>query len=280
MTNRLCSFDISLHNLHGPLPVSAVRAKALNGLFYTEMGRRFPAWVDRLHLAQGNQPLPFSLSLLYADGYVKGFRICTLQGEITRRVEEVWAELALIKAEVRLGSAQTVITGFAPGYPGATTYAQLLDSAPEASSVALRFVTPTRFKWMGHETLLPVPKAVWRSYAIRWETYSDIPLPPGFLEWVEWQVDPSEVHLETCLAYIEKEVEWKGVVGDVTYRAYLDARDVPPSRQFEYLRAWQALAALAEFSGTGEKVARGMGCTIRTRVYGHLATKPEYSIAG
>ena len=79
----------------------------------------------------------------------------------------------------------------------------------------------------------------------------------------------TEVNLETRYAYVEKDVEWKGVMGTMEYQAYMDSGDVPVSRAADYLRAWQALAFYAHFCGTGEKVTMGMGRTRRVKVFGH-----------
>ncbi|HPH98129.1 MAG TPA: CRISPR system precrRNA processing endoribonuclease RAMP protein Cas6 [Anaerolineaceae bacterium] len=257
----LSCFEVFLYNLTGPLPVQAVRSKALNGLFYTEMGRRFPSWVDRMH-ASGQKPLPFSISLMVDNGLVQGFRIRTLEADAAEKVAEIWGNLAAARAEIRLGSAQMRVTHFQPESGMAKTYAQLIDECRDARRLRLRFITPTRLKMFGHDTLLPIPYALWRGYAARWEAYApEFPPPPEFARWVEFQVAPIEAQIQTCFAYEEGDVEWTGFVGEVAFQAHTDSRDIPAARMPDYLRMWQALAQMAEYSGTGEKTARGMGFT-------------------
>lgn len=271
----LTAYEIELRPLRGELPVEAVRANALNGLFYSELGRRFSSWVNELHEPNGSRPQPFSLALNYSNGMVRGFRACALEAGTGARIAEVWHELAERQAQVRLGPAQMVVAGVRPGAPGAYEYDQLLAESPAAKAVRLRFLSPVRLKVMGHTTLLPAPRTAWQFYALRWQTYAPgAALPPELVRWVEWQVHALEVQLETCFAYVEQQVEWKGVVGEVAYQAFNDQRDLPPSRFGEYLRAWQALAALAEFCGTGEKVTKGMGRTVRARVEGFWQETP------
>src|SRR3972149_1108443 len=105
MTPSLHAFDIHLSNLHGPLPIAAVRAHALNGLFHAELGKRHPTLVGELH--QPNGPMPFSLAPLFdaEAGEFLGFRVGTLTADFGQRVAEVWGGLAAQRAEVQLGSA-------------------------------------------------------------------------------------------------------------------------------------------------------------------------------
>ncbi len=70
----LQSFEIQLRNLDGPLPIQAVRAGALNGMFYSEMKLRNPNWFKKHHRPNANMPQPFSLSLLFDEGMCLGFR--------------------------------------------------------------------------------------------------------------------------------------------------------------------------------------------------------------
>ncbi len=269
----LHSFDIHLHNLHGPLPTAAVRAHALNGLFHNVLGQRFPEVVDDLHRPNG--PMPFSLAPLFNGEVFLGFRVGTLNAEFGQRVAEVWGGLATQRAEVQLGSAQLYVEEVKPGRPRATTYEQLLAEAPAAHGLRLRFETPVRLKTFGHSGVLPTPHAVWQFYAQRWEKYADagLPLPPEFMRWAGHNVQATELALETRYAYIEKSVEWKGVMGEVEYQAFTDDNSLPESRIPDYLKAWQALALFAEFCGTGEKATMGMGRTRRVKSFGEHRDK-------
>ena len=105
---------------------------------------------------------------------------------------------------------------------------------------------------------------VWQFYLLRWNRYSGLSdqIPPEFLAWVEHQVHAMDLALETRLAYIEGNSTLSGVMGDITYQAYREKKPpkgkqnmVPESQLPNYLKAWQALASLAEFCGTGENAA-------------------------
>jgi len=272
MNHPLQSFEIYLRNLDGPLPIQAVRAEALNGMFYTEMKRRAPAWVEAMHQNGGQAIHPFSLSLLFKDGLCYGFRAAALTRETGEFIADVWGGLAARAAEVRLGSANMLVERVRPGSPRAASYAQLWETAPTARGMRIRFETPMKLLVMGHATVLPMPRLVWEWYSRRWQAFAGIELPPEFSRWVEWQVHALEAQLETCYAFVEKAVAWKGVVGEVAYHAFEDDRDLPASRYHDYLRAWQALAHMAEFSGTGEKVTMGMGRTHFVKAEGTLQT--------
>ncbi|MCI0626818.1 MAG: CRISPR system precrRNA processing endoribonuclease RAMP protein Cas6 [Acidobacteria bacterium] len=274
MAPELQVFHVYLHNLHGPLPIAAVRAHALNGLFHTEMGKHHPAVVDDLHRTNG--PAPFSLTPLFDEEQFLGFRVGALTADFGQHVAEVWGGLAAQRAEVQLGSAQLWVQEVKPGRPRATSYEQLLAEAPVAHGLRLRFETPVRLKTFGQSGVLPTPHAVWQFYAQRWEKHAGSSLPPEFVRWTGARVQATELALETRYAYIEKTVEWKGVMGEVEYLAFTDDdRDVPASRIPDYLRAWQALALLAEFCGTGEKATMGMGRTRRVKTFGLHKEKGE-----
>jgi hypothetical protein len=269
MINDLQTFNISLKNLDGPLPVLAVRASALNGLFYTEIGKKFPDWVDAMH-QNSNKVHPFSLSLLADQGSIQGIRICALNLDTAGRVADVWGSLAARGSNIQLGSANMVVTQVYPGQPHATGNQQLWEETPLARGVRLYFETPMRLLAMGHSSVLPAPRIIWEWYVRRWLAFSGLELPPEFIRWVEWQVHTTELHLETHYTFMEETVEWKGIVGEVAYHAFLDRNDVPETRYPDYLRGLQALARLAEFSGTGEKVSMGMGRTRFVKAEGLL----------
>ena len=276
----LQTFEVKLRNLDGPLPIQAVRAGALNGLFYAEMNQKYSNWVDGMHKNDGNMPHPFSMSLLFADDFCQGFRIAALTTDVGERIAEVWGSLAARGAKVRLGAANMLVEGVHPGSPQATSYQELFDNTPIARGLRLYFETPVRLLSRGHSSVLPFPRLLWDGYIRRWDAFSGIPLPPEFSRWVEWQVYTTEVRLETCFTYIESTTEWKGVVGESAYHAYSDENGVPASRYHDYLRTWQALARLSEFSGSGEKVTMGMGRTHFLKAEGIISTSTYQNRVG
>ena len=272
MTDSLQVREIYLSNLDGPLPIQAVRARSLNGLFYNRLGLRYPRLVDALHdRDRKKKEMPFSLAPLFdvERGAFLGLRIGTLSAELGERVGEAWT-WSERDATVELGSAILAIQDVhSPTYPRATSYEQLLADAPLAHGVWIQFDTPVRLTTSGQGSLLPAPRAVWQYYVHKWEAFAGkVALPPEFLRWVESEVHATEVNLKTRSAFVEMDSEWKGVMGVVEYQALTDGGDVPASRLPDYLRAWQALALLSEFCGTGEKATMGMGRTRRVKVFG------------
>lgn len=268
--STLLTYHIHLRNLSGPLPIHAVRAHALNGLFHAELGKRHAALVEALHHGEG--PMPFSLTPLFdaEEATFTGFRVGVLAADVGEAVAETWGGLAAKRADVQLGSARLSVLGVEPEAP-ALTYEQLLTTAPVMHGVRLRFETPVRFK----SGLLPTPRAVWQGYAQRWEKFApELTLPPEFMRWVGYAVEATDLALEGRHAPAENTVEWKGAMGEVEYQATIN--ELPASRAPDYLQAWQALARLAEFCGTGEKSTMGLGRTRRVKAFGkHRAKTAE-----
>lgn len=262
--------NITLRNLDGPLPIQAVRAHAMNGMFYTELDRRHHQWVNKLHHLEKKEVLPFSLSPIFDEGFFLGLRVGALTGEAGDRIRETWVKLCDEQTIVRLGSAAMVVESVHSGNPWDATYKKIWETAPVKFGIRLAFETPFRLganSGVNHYSLLPAPKGVWLWLSRRWEAFSSISLPPELIRWVEWQVNLIEVQLETVYGYIEKDIEWKGVIGEVAYQAFPGAPELPESRLPDYLRAFQALAMLAEYSGAGEKTGWGMGRVRRVRTF-------------
>ncbi len=202
MTQPLSTFEIFLRNHGGPLPVAAVRANALSGLFYAEMRRKHSDWVECMH--QLNRPLSFSLALLFDDGCVRGFRVNLLESDAGERAAEVWSNLAAHHAEVRLGSAQMSVTAVRPGQAPAASYGELPANNSTSTGIRLGFLSPVRLKVLGHETVLPAPRWIWDGYARSWDVYAGIPLPPEFSRWVEWQVQAVEISFRPLMPISQK----------------------------------------------------------------------------
>lgn len=266
----LSILNVFLRNLDGPLPIQAVRAHALNGMFYTELDRRYHTWVSKLHHLDKREVLPFSISAIFQDGLFLGFRVGALTEESGERIRETWVKLCEDQTVVRLGSASMLVESITSGMPWDASYEKIWETAPVKFGIRLAFETPFRLganSGVNHYTLFPTPKGLWLWLARRWDTYAGISLPPELNRWVDWQVNPIEVHLETVFGYIEKDIEWKGVIGEVAYQAFPGAKEIPESRLPDYLRGFQALAMLSEYSGAGEKTGMGMGRIRRVRTF-------------
>ena len=269
---ELNRFIVPLQNSDGPLPIQAVRARALHGVFCKEMGEKFPAWIDKLHQNQGT-PTPYTLSPILEGEYFVGLQISCLNKDTAERVIDVWENLALQKKIIRLGSANLKVLKFTWQESKFYSYEQLWDEAPLALGIRLAFETPTRFKVNGQINLLPDPVLLWAHYAKRWTAFSSISLPPEFMVWVQKQVYVQELNLQTCFTYVEGTTPWKGFVGEVAYQGSKDKRNIPESRFPDYICAWQALAAYSEFCGTGRKTNWGMGKTRKTQIFSPITSQ-------
>ncbi len=257
--------EIELIGENSPLPMERVTASAMNGLSHTILGQQVAALVDEMH-KKGAGPSPFSVCALFDAGCLTGLRLATLQAEVGGQAEMAWRALSG-KGRIRLGNHYLRVGEVYGGREQARSFDDLYESTPAAHEVSMHFISPMRLrttisKGNSRWTLLPQSKAVWGYYALRWEKFGGRPLPPEFLAWVEKCVLVTHISVDTQYAYAEKNVEWRGVVGQVGYQAFTPEETIPASRQAEYLKAWQALARLAEYCGTGEKTTMGMGRTI------------------
>lgn len=260
----LQTLEIELSGENGPLPMERVTASAMNRLSHTILGQQASTLVDEMH-KKGSGPSPFSLCALFDNGCLAGLRLATLQAEVGKQTEIAWRALSR-KGRIRLGNNYLHVGEVYGGQSQALDFDDLYASAPIRHTLALQFSTPMRLratvsKGNTQWTLLPQPKAMWGYYALRWEKFGGRALPPEFMAWVEKCVLTTDIFLETQYAYMEKSVEWRGAVGQVGYHAFTPEDTIPASRQAEYLKAWQALARLAEYCGTGEKTTMGMGRT-------------------
>lgn len=268
---------VTLRNLDGQLPIQAVRLRPLDGVFYTALGGKASPLARSIHsigAAGRPNPAPYSIGPLFADGYLKGLRIATLQDytqskfNLAQVTAEAWDKL---KGKViQVGSANMEVIEAA--VESQSTYNQVWAESEPHHGLELRFDMPTRFPLYGRDGLLPIPQAIWQCYLLRWNAFSGMAkeIPLEFLTWVQHLVHGVNVTLETGLAPIEREETASGVMGNVTYQAFREKKPpkgkdyvMPESQLPRYLRAWQALAALAEYCGTGMNADIGMG---RTRV--------------
>jgi CRISPR/Cas system endoribonuclease Cas6 (RAMP superfamily) len=278
--NDLQTLNISLRNLDGPLPIQAVRLHTLRGVFYEVLGGEDSPQARSIHDSGGGSdryPAPYTIGPVFDDGSLVGLRITTLQDRASPTnigivVENAWKskqeKKILQERTIRVGSANMEILRVENDTQSSTTYEQIWDEAKPKHGLQLRFEMPARFLFHKNSGVLPIPQAVWSFYEWRWRTFSGITLPLEFLTWVLNQVHVTDATLETRLVPIQGTTTLSGIMGNVTYQAFREKKPakghenmVPESQLPKYLRAWQALAALAEYCGTGENANIGMGKT-------------------
>lgn len=279
--SELQILEVALRNLNGPLPVQAVRLHVLRGVFYQALGGEDSSLARAIHSkgADGRpDPAPYSIGPLFSEGFMRGIRITSLQdctqGGFNLAVAVAGAWDRLRGRAIQIGPAKMKVLDVT--IESQCTYEQLWEMSKADHGLRLRFEMPTRFTQYGQEHLLPIPRVLWQFYLLRWNRYSGLSskIPPEFLTWVDHQVHVMELTIETRLAYIEGNSTLSGIMGDVTYQAYREKKPpkgkeymVPESQLRRYLQAWQALAALAEYCGTGKNAAIGMGRTNKVSIF-------------
>ncbi|PKN90889.1 MAG: hypothetical protein CVU44_22160 [Chloroflexi bacterium HGW-Chloroflexi-6] len=265
----LQSYEISLRNQHGPLPLRTVRGESLRGLFYNQLT---PQLADALHKFgqqhQEGMTAPYSVAILADQSNVAGLRVTTFQADLGNQIASAWALLAARRASIRLGNAMLEVQGVKPGQYNGETFSGLYEQSPAAYGVTLDFLSPTIIERGRHYDLLPTPKALWGFYVRRWEQYSSILLPPNFLVWVERCVYTRRIKMDTQSGYTKGEKELNGLLGTVDFHILIDKDDLPASRVGDYLKSWQTLALFAEFCGTGKYTTEGFGRTRYVRAFG------------
>ena len=275
MASSLQVIEVFLRHLDGPGPlqIETVRGHTLNGLFHTQLGRLDTAFDRRLHTSK--DPAPFSLSPISDPkrGEFHGIRLGFLTNEIADKATEVWTRLWRSGEEFLLGQTRMCVQDVrVPNYPRPTDYSTLLAAAPAAHGVWMEFAMPTRLSSQPQGSVLPTPGAIWGFFAKKWVAHSGgVELPWEFLHWVRREAYATEAYLDIGTVLLEGDVEWKGVMGRVEYQAMAGNRRSADFPVADYLRAWQALAFLAEYCGTGVKTTMGMGRTRRVKVFSRHA---------
>jgi CRISPR/Cas system endoribonuclease Cas6 (RAMP superfamily) len=224
----------------------------------------------------GSSPARYAISPLFNNEFFTGIRIATLQEQtssinLADAIDTAWD--GLTGKEIRVGSGHVQV--IAMRVTKQSTYKQIWEESVPKHGMELCFEMPTRFPLHGFDSVLPTPIAIWQFYELRWRTFSGISLPLEFLTWVRHQVHALSAKLETRFVLIEKEDTTSGIMGNVTFHAFREKKPqkgkeiiVPESQLPNYLRAWQTLASLAEYCGTGEKAMLGMGRTRKLSSFG------------
>jgi len=149
----------------------------------------------------------------------------------------------------------------------ATSYVCLLNDALPAERITLRFVSPTAFKSGDVNVPFPLPDSVFGGYLDAWRAYADVELGIDagmFRQYCRDRVVAESHQLRTRSAWFDhpipgggnrarRPLRFAGFVGVCTYRI-LDRDD-------DHRRLLNALAAFAEYCGTGSKKSQGAGQT-------------------
>ena len=199
---------------------------------------------------------PFCLSPLErVEGDVWRTTIGLLDDALPERLME---QVVATGGQIRLGGQQcrVVLDGDSPlNCIRAASWGALLAQASPQRLFTFTFLTPTTFRAGRNYQPLPAPSSVFGHYQAVWEAFG----PPDSGVGVDLRDAGLFVdHLDgaTAKAQVRRNTA-TGFVGTVTYRATLADPQV--------LEALDALAEIAEFSGTGAQTTHGLGVTERVR---------------
>lgn len=245
------------------------------GLLMALLRSANPELARRLHEGEGAKPLTTSLRRQWRSRPVQGsdtdrgvsLRFTFLDDEplasLIASVVKLGPGEVLYLGEGRFQCVQLATTPAQSPWARYTSFSELLDTAPEERVVRLSFTTPTTFRSGGRRSaLFPEPSLVFGSLLARWNAFSDVKLDAERVSREFVRVQPIHYRLQTA-AISFGSYEELGFIGSCTYKA-----DVSVSS--DVVRALQALAGLAFYSGVGAKTTMGMGQCRRVERAGAL----------
>lgn len=238
-----------------PLDAEQVTMRGLHGLLFRTVLEQLDSQQTRW-LHRHPSPKPFSMAPYFvledSRGYLAGVRYAVLTEEAATFLFEAWRQMYHTRQRLNLGRYQ-VFTVSHVECIHAGSYADMARLEPKRE-MALSFLSPTAFKQGPGSLPLPLPGNVF-SWPLRvWQSYAPMVLlaiPDDWLDWCKQNVFVTEHIIQTGTVAITRQERFTGFTGQVIFAAY----DGPPY----YLRVWQALGALAAFSGVGHKTTMGLG---------------------
>lgn len=228
----------------------------LHGALFARLREVSP---EAAELAHSLEPRPFSLSGLYREGAHTGLRCSGLLEPVSDAISEA------IRAgeEMEIGSSRVRVLSVEKRE---TTYEELYERFVPQDDVygriSLRFLSPTTFRVRKANMPFPLPRLLWRSWAARWNAFSEIQLG-GFEEWAEEFIVPAGFRMRSRVAKAGG-ATLVGVVGECEYRVLR-----PDSLE---ARVAAMLAEYAGYCGTGQKTTMGMGSTESTGTWAGRST--------
>lgn len=221
--------------------------------------RKDPALAQGLHDRAASRP--FTLAVLSGSPRNRELlmRVTSLEPQLTAVLSRVVDGPG--RPIVSLGVSHFSIT-YAQQGPAVTLWRReqrwclLAAGAGQQRSLTLLFASPTTFSFGQRKVPLPLPELVFGSLLKKWNTFSPLRFSSGLLALFRERLAVSEVHnLNTQMLDFGRYKE-KGFVGQVAYEALGPWSD-------EELRALNALADFAFYSGVGYKTTMGMGLARR-----------------
>ena len=238
-------------------PDSFQHARGLRALALAWIGASDPEYSQLIH--DTNQPKPYSIGTLRRHEQPR--RACWF--DLTVLLDALYAPVLQGQQQMgetfRLGQYLYRIREVEILRP--MTYEQIIQAAPETvCEFRFRQATPTahhRGSEIRKAIVLPDPDLYFSNWWMRWNLCSEWQIARELLEVVERQIAVTYCQGGTQTANIDRDRNFAGFCGDVTF-ALLKPDTVSP----EIRQGLAALAMFAEYSGTGVDTMRGMGETL------------------
>lgn len=235
--------------------IRGMGGEALHGLFFTLLKEAKSEMADLLHKAEQK---PFSISVLRGDlstgverriawGGVARFSIRSYRKELSALLEDVNAGWQ--NKDVRLGTAWFNIKSVSVPRESKKRYTDIYMSTSNTEAVELRFLTPTSFRQVGTQVVLPLPELVFGSLLHKWNNNSEIPFPQEIYSDLN-SIRITKHSIKTSLCHFDS-YKIIGFTGEVAF--------VASAKNPLFSMFINALAQLAEYSGVGYKSTMGLG---------------------
>lgn len=199
-------------------------------------------------LAHNTEPRPFSISGIYREGAHHRLRCCGLSEPLARAIPvalEAGVEIEVGPSRLRVLDAEVRSTGYEE------LYERFVPRSDAYDRIALRFNSPATFRVGKTNMPFPLPRLLWRSWAARWNAFSEVRVG-SFEEWAEEFVVPARFKLRSRAAKVGG-ATLVGSVGECEYRVLR-----PDSLE---ARVAAMLASYSAYCGTGQKTTMGLGAT-------------------
>ena len=244
---------------------SAYLGRACYAFFLSLIERVNPSLAEELHAPRGAKP--FTVSALFSwekphlvqpevrEGERYYLRFTSIETELSRLLaEEV---LPNLPSPVELGPARfDVGMPITEGHPwaGRATPEELVErwfgGGEVGKRVTLEFASPTAFRRIHRNVVVPLPAAVFRSLLGAWNGFGRPAFEQDLVDFVEAEVEISRYRLRSAAVQIGP--GWQiGCIGRCSYVCFHPQRSV-----------WRVLHLLADFAlfcGVGYKTTQGMG---------------------
>lgn len=259
-----------------PLPVTL--SYNSYALFLNILRNSSPKFAAELHEMDG--PKPFTTATIFSGYHRKTGSISGTPGRLSLRLtflsDEVFAQflksaLEWSDRQLQLGSAhfkveQVHLVDVNKPQKKFCSYEELLTTAVAEHSISLQFLSPAVFRSEGKRNVLfPEPQLVFGSLLNRWNAFSSIKLSADLLQCFNSQILLARYKLETGMLNFGNYQE-AGFTGQCSF--------ILGDKLLEQqMKAINALAEFAFYSGVGAKTTMGMGQTRRIKSGGTLSNR-------